>query len=54
MVLAQDVRTRNGLLLVARGQEVTASLLQRLHNFSLLPGIQEPIQVEVRDHWREA
>lgn len=34
MVLAQDVRTRRGLLVLARGQEVTPSLLERIRNFS--------------------
>jgi response regulator RpfG family c-di-GMP phosphodiesterase len=54
MVLSRDVKTRNGLLLCARGQEVTASLLQRLRNFSVLPGIQEPLRVAVSEHRRES
>lgn len=33
MVVSADVRTKTGLLLVARGHEVTASLLGRLENF---------------------
>jgi FixJ family two-component response regulator len=33
MVLREEVRTRNGLLVVARGQEVTYPLLMRLRNF---------------------
>jgi response regulator RpfG family c-di-GMP phosphodiesterase len=32
MVLANDVKTRNGLLLIARGQEVTRGLVERLQN----------------------
>jgi len=32
MVLAQDVRTRKGVLFIARGQEVTTSLLEKLKN----------------------
>jgi response regulator RpfG family c-di-GMP phosphodiesterase len=34
MVLAQDVRTLKGMLFIARGQEVTASLLAKLRNLS--------------------
>jgi diguanylate cyclase (GGDEF)-like protein len=34
MVLAQDVRTEQGGLLLARGQEVTAGLLEKLRNLS--------------------
>jgi response regulator RpfG family c-di-GMP phosphodiesterase len=48
MALARDVKTRGGLLLVARGQEVTDSLLERLRNFATIPGIQQPIWVAVR------
>lgn len=33
MILREEVRTRNGLLVVARGQEVTYPLLMRLRNF---------------------
>jgi hypothetical protein len=34
MALAADVTIKEGTLLVGRGQEVTDSLLRRLHNFS--------------------
>jgi hypothetical protein len=34
MVVSADVRTKTGLLLVARGHEVTAGLLGRLQNFA--------------------
>ena len=34
MTLAQDVRTRKGILFMARGQEVTPSLLAKLHNYA--------------------
>jgi response regulator RpfG family c-di-GMP phosphodiesterase/GGDEF domain-containing protein len=33
MVLAEDVRTTNGTVFIARGQEVTTSLLEKLGNF---------------------
>jgi response regulator RpfG family c-di-GMP phosphodiesterase len=47
MVFAQDVRSGNGVLFIARGQEVTVSLLERLHNFA--PGFlaEQPIRVMV-------
>ena len=48
MILAEDVRMRSGGLLVARGQEVTESLIERLRNFSLGDGISEPLRVIVR------
>lgn len=47
MVFAQDVTTRSGVLLIARGQEVNASLLQRVRNFSPHIGVIEPIRVIV-------
>lgn len=37
MTLAQDVKNRNGMLFVARGQEVTPSLLAKLNNIA--PGL---------------
>jgi response regulator RpfG family c-di-GMP phosphodiesterase len=48
MTFAEDVRTRSGGLLVARGQEVTESLLERIRNFSSSLGVKEPIHVIVR------
>ena len=33
MILAQDVRAETGVLVVARGQELTPGLLAKLHNF---------------------
>ncbi len=47
MVLAEDVRTSKGLLLVARGQEVTPGLTERIRNFSQEVGVREPIRVIV-------
>ncbi len=45
MVLADDVRTLSGMLLMARGHVVTLSLIERLKNFSLAAGLREPIRV---------
>lgn len=45
MVVAQDIKTTTGTLLVARGNEITESSLQRLFNFASSTGIREPISV---------
>ena len=47
MVVDQDVRSQGGLLLLARGQEVTLSVLSRLRSFAARVGIAEPIRVLV-------
>jgi hypothetical protein len=47
MIVDQDVRAKNGLLLLARGQEVTLSVLGRLKSFAARIGIVEPIRVLV-------
>ncbi|MDZ7337821.1 MAG: response regulator [candidate division KSB1 bacterium] len=47
MVLAEDVFTRNGLLLAKNGQEVSMALLHRLQNFARRIGVREPIRVLV-------
>lgn len=44
-VVDQDICTRDGKLLVARGQEVSESVLERLHNHQRLVGIAQPIRV---------
>jgi CheY-like chemotaxis protein len=53
MVVAQDVMMVSGALLVARGYELTGSLLERLRNFR--PGtVREPIHVMVKVRARAA
>lgn len=47
MVLKEEVRANNGLLLVAGGQEVTVGLLERIHNYSDTVGLKLPLWVEV-------
>jgi hypothetical protein len=47
MALAEDVRTRSGMLVVAKGQVVTEALLTRLLNFSILSNIEEPLRVHL-------
>jgi response regulator RpfG family c-di-GMP phosphodiesterase len=46
MVLAEDVLTDRGLVLVGRGTAVTEPLLHRLENFGRLEGITSPVLVE--------
>lgn len=46
MILDQDLMTVSGMLIVAKGQEVTRSLCARLKNFAHLgDGISEPIRI---------
>ena len=47
MVVDQDVRSKTGLLLLAKGQEVTLSVLGRLRAFAAKMGIAEPVRVLV-------
>lgn len=48
MLFGEDVKSAKGLLLIARGQEVTNSLLERIRNFSTELGIKEKIQMVER------
>jgi response regulator RpfG family c-di-GMP phosphodiesterase len=48
MVFAEDVKTVRGQLLIARGQEVTESLAERLRYLSPRIEIAEPVRVIVR------
>ncbi len=47
MVLAQDILTKTGVLMVGKGQEITPSLSQRLKTFEHLNRIKGPISVLV-------
>jgi len=47
MILAEDIRAKSGLLLVAGGQEVTFAVLQRLRGFSQRAEVVEPFRVLV-------
>lgn len=48
MVIAEDVKTRTGVLVIARGQEVTESLSERVRNLPRIVGVVEPVRVLVR------
>lgn len=47
MILAEDLLTASGRLLIARGHQVSRTLRERLKNFAQKPGIREPIRVVV-------
>jgi len=54
MVLDKEVRTRSGLLLVNRGQSITAPLLQRLRNFSHVVAGEVSVRLPREDSARSA
>lgn len=45
MIVAEDVRAEGGMLLLARGQEITDTLLRRLRNIAAVTRIDEPLYV---------
>ncbi len=45
MILNQNLKAKNGLLLASKGQKITLSLRERLMNFSKTVGIEEPFEV---------
>lgn len=45
MTFAEDVTSKAGVLLIARGQEVTQGLLDRIRNFSESIGVREPVRM---------
>jgi response regulator RpfG family c-di-GMP phosphodiesterase len=45
MIFAEDVKTHSGLPLIARGQEVTPSLIERIKNLALNSTINDPVLV---------
>ena len=47
MIFAEEVRTESGVLLLAKGQETTSSLIARLHNFVGMGHITKPLRVLV-------
>ncbi len=47
MYIASDVYTHTGLLLLAKGQEVTESVIARLESFAKTVGVAEPIMVRL-------
>jgi len=45
MIANHDIKSRNGLLLVSKGQEITYPVIAKLQNFSKNPGVEEPFEV---------
>ncbi len=45
MILAEDVLDGNGLVLIAKHQEITDVLITRLKNYASMGMVQEPIKV---------
>ncbi len=45
MIVGEDVLSLKGVLLIAKGQEITPALLERLKNFAKTVGVKEPIRV---------
>lgn len=45
MVFGEDLKSSKGLLLIARGQEVTPTLLERMRNFSPELAVREPVRM---------
>ena len=50
MILDQDVHAKSGALLVAKGQELTFPVLERLRRWARGIGVREPIRVVVPRH----
>lgn len=47
MVAAEDIRARNGLVLLAKGEPLSCPALERMHNLATEIGMVEPIHVLV-------
>jgi hypothetical protein len=47
LILAEDVWSRNGILLLSKGQELTPHLLQRLRNLAQGKSIQANVRVQM-------
>ncbi len=47
MLADEEIRTKNGLLLMTKGQEVTKPTLERLRSFYRTAGIKEPVRMQI-------
>ncbi|MCD6117622.1 hypothetical protein J7K93_11440 [bacterium] len=45
MTANQDIHAKNGLLLVAKGQEISYPVIAKLQNFDMQIGVDEPFEV---------
>lgn len=48
MVLEQDIRANNGILIAIKGQEISFTMIQRLKSFSNSIGVREPFEVSTQ------
>jgi response regulator RpfG family c-di-GMP phosphodiesterase len=48
MVLEENIDVQNGLCLLGAGQEITSTILERLHSFSHLIGPDQTVKVRIR------
>jgi len=47
MIIEEDIRTKDGQLVIAKGHEVGPMMLDRLKSFARTRGIKEPIRVQI-------
>ncbi len=47
MVANEDIIARNGVLLTAKGQEITKTVMERLRNYGKTVGVTEPFEVTI-------
>lgn len=50
MVAHQDIKGKNGVLVVAKGQEITYPVMAKLQNFAVRVGIGEPFRVIIQSN----
>lgn len=53
MIVNQDVLANNGILIAAKGQEVSFAVIERMRNFSNSIGVSEPFEVIVMQEQKE-
>jgi len=49
MITLQEIRSKDGLLLVAKFQEITTPIIERLTRYHKDAGVKEPIEVAIID-----
>jgi len=47
MILDEDLYAKNDALLLAKGHQITASIITHLHNFARTIGVAEPFRVRI-------
>jgi response regulator RpfG family c-di-GMP phosphodiesterase len=47
MVLQTDILTKDGMLILSGGHQITQMVLEKIRNFQLIYGVQEPIYVKI-------